>query len=126
MACRREGCDDPIRDYSGLGRPPITCERHGEKSEQWRARKLFNRYGITVGEFDQMLAEQDGVCVVCGISGAEGSRFGVLVVDHDHQTGAVRGLLCSKCNSGIGLLGDDPAVLRRAAEYVAKSALKGV
>jgi hypothetical protein len=78
---------------------------------------LARRYGMSVGDYDALLAEQCGGCAICGttIPGGSSSR---LCVDHDHLTGRIRGLLCVKCNSGIGLLGDDPARVRLAAAYL--------
>ena len=58
-----------------------------------------------------MLAEQGGLCAICGVAPAAH-------VDHDHETGAVRALLCFNCNGGLGQFKDDPAVLRAAAGYV--------
>lgn len=56
---------------------------------------LKKKYGITVETFDRMVAKQKGACGICG------ARF-PLVVDHDHRTGGIRGLLCSTCNSRLG------------------------
>jgi hypothetical protein len=58
-----------------------------------------------------MLAEQNGLCAVCHAATA-------VHVDHDHETGAVRSLLCFNCNGGLGQFRDDPVVLRAAADYV--------
>ena len=65
--------------------------------------------------YQRLLDEQGGLCATCQRECATGSR---LSVDHDHLTGAVRGLLCRTCNSGIGLLKDDPTIMRRAAKYI--------
>lgn len=64
-----------------------------------------------------MLAAQDGKCAVCG-TGKPGDRSESWSIDHDHVTGAVRGLLCTSCNLGIGQLGDDPDRIRAALNYV--------
>jgi hypothetical protein len=86
-----------------------------------RAKKLRVQYGLTVEAYDEMLRRQGGGCAFCkraepGWSRARSKRG--LTVDHDHETGHVRGLLCNPCNRGIGLLGDDPAVLEAAARYL--------
>ena len=63
-----------------------------------------------------MLEEQGGVCAICG--GDENGR--TLAVDHDHQTGQIRGLLCSKCNVAIGYLSDSLEILKNAFAYLEK------
>lgn len=83
----------------------------------------FLRYGITVETYLEMLEQQSGVCKIC--RGANKNGFD-LAVDHDHRCcpgkgscgECVRGLLCRKCNSGIGLLADSPEVFRMAAAYL--------
>ena len=77
---------------------------------------LQNKYGLSLHEYDQKLASQGGLCAVC-LTDNPGSR-GRFCVDHNHQTGEVRGLLCATCNQGIGLLQDNPATLTRAATYL--------
>jgi hypothetical protein len=81
-----------------------------------RTYHLKRRYGITVEEFDVMLALQEGLCAICRSAPA-------VHVDHDHRTGGVRALLCFNCNGGLGQFKDDPDVLREAAEYVRFHAL---
>lgn len=76
-----------------------------------RTYHLKRRYGITAEEADAMLAAQGGLCAVCRTAPAAH-------VDHDHETGRVRQLLCFTCNGGLGQFRDDPAVLRAAARYV--------
>lgn len=94
------------------------CEANPEKRYWTSRRSIFKRkYGITLEEYDQLLVSQGGVCEICKQPPDEASK-GVLHVDHDHETGGLRSLLCTKCNSGIGLLGDDPARMRAAADYV--------
>jgi len=82
-------------------------------SEKTRVDSLENKYGITIKEYNTLLDAQDGVCAIC--SAADNKK---LSVDHDHDTGEVRGLLCHKCNSGIGLLGDKVDALQRAIDYL--------
>ncbi|WP_328740340.1 endonuclease VII domain-containing protein [Streptomyces erythrochromogenes] len=68
-------------------------------------------YGITEDERDAMIEAQGGSCLLCRIAPAEH-------VDHDHQTGKVRGVLCFSCNAALGQFKDRPDVMRRAAAYV--------
>ncbi len=72
---------------------------------------LKTNYGITLQEFDAMVAEQDGRCAIC-------STVAPLNVDHNHLTGEVRGLLCRQCNTGIGSLKESAEIMRSAAAYL--------
>lgn len=80
-----------------------------------RGRNLARRYGITIDEYDTLHEQQDGVCAICNQPPPDGQR---LVVDHCHDTGRIRGLLCSRCNTAIGFLGDDPCLVATAASYL--------
>lgn len=87
-----------------------------------RKLNLAKNYGLTMVEYNALLRTQGGVCAVCGkdepqARGRTGKQF-ALAVDHCHKTGKVRGLLCQKCNRAIGLLGDDPVLMRRAISYL--------
>jgi len=76
-----------------------------------------NNYGITLADYDQMLVQQRGGCKICW-KPPETKR---LCIDHCHATRDVRGLLCGKCNTGLGCFDDDPDLLRRAADYLDES-----
>lgn len=80
-----------------------------------RESRLMRVYGLERGEYDRRFEEQSGHCAICDIELEEGRN---LAVDHDHETGAVRGLLCDNCNRGLGYFGDDPDRLRTASKYV--------
>jgi hypothetical protein len=98
-----------------------------EQSQKWRDANpekhrngvLRRKYGVTTDEYDEMLAEQGGVCAICRGINLSGRR---LAVDHDHETDRPRGLLCSTCNTGIGGLKDDPELLIAAAAYLMERA----
>lgn len=87
---------------------------------QHRRSNLKKLYGITVEEYDALFEKQGGVCAICGEPETLVKRGQLyrLAVDHDHETGAVRGLLCSSCNRGLGLFKDNPDVIARALEYL--------
>ena len=91
-----------------------------KKKENSRRHRYARYYGITVDDRNRMFAEQDGCCAVCRtpISLRPHPFEARAFVDHDHDTGIVRGLLCHRCNLAEGLLRSDPAVMRRLAEYV--------
>lgn len=82
-----------------------------------RAGDLKHRYGLSVQQYDAILVSQRGACAICEKACATGRR---LAVDHDHNTGCVRGLLCAMCNTAIGKLGDSPALVARALTYLLK------
>lgn len=79
---------------------------------------LRRLYGISAADYDAMFESQRGLCAVC--ERPPGARR--LHVDHDHATGAVRGLLCSNCNTAIGKLREDPVVFARAVSYLEAAA----
>ena len=89
-----------------------------KEAETQRRAQLKSKYGITVKDYDKMYEFQGGCCDICGRHQTEFMRR--LAVDHDHETGAVRSLLCASCNSGIGKLGDDIATVREALNYLIK------
>ena len=84
-----------------------------------RNSKYKRQYGITVDDYRVMLAEQGARCAICQTD-SPGARVKHFQVDHCHKTGAVRGLLCHKCNRALGLMNDDTDSLRRAAAYLEK------
>lgn len=89
---------------------------YGRKNRpRLRAYMRLYRYGVTPEQYEQMLADQGGVCGIC--KRASEKQWG-LVVDHNHQTGRVRGLLCDTCNVAIGLLDEDAARLSMALEWI--------
>ncbi len=83
-----------------------------------RNTNLLLRYGITAEEYDTRLEAQDHKCAICGGVMDEGKR---LAVDHDHATGAIRGIVHVRCNTAIALFKDSPEICRKAAEYLEKS-----
>ncbi|MEU3980040.1 endonuclease VII domain-containing protein [Streptomyces sp. NPDC026672] len=87
------------------------------RAERGRQDHLKRQYGITVAERDAMIASQMGLCVIC-------LQAPAVHVDHCHNTGRVRGVLCFNCNSAIGKLRDDPDVGRRAVAYLEGNAWK--
>jgi hypothetical protein len=68
-----------------------------------------------MAEYEEMLERQGGVCAICALPPEQDRK---LQVDHCHQTGKVRGLLCMKCNKGIGQLNDDPKRVAAALRYL--------
>lgn len=84
--------------------------------DEWTDGELRRNYGITLAEYDAMLEAQDNRCAICGRTPEENGKR--LAVDHDHETGEVRCLLCSDCNMAIGLLSDSYERCFAAANYL--------
>lgn len=95
-------------------------------ARRWRERnpraakdhKLRSTYGVPLGTYDRLLAEQGGKCAICGTD-TPGGR-GDFHVDHCHETGKVRGLLCRSCNVGIGHFNHSKEALVSAARYLSE------
>lgn len=86
-----------------------------------RSFRLKNNYGLSLEDYDNMLASQNGVCKTCGTDKPGGSKGVYFHVDHCHKTGKIRGLLCSACNSILGLAKDNTKTLLNLAKYIVKS-----
>ena len=74
-------------------------------------RYRLTRHGLTAAQF-KALSDTHAVCAICHCHDES------LVIDHDHHTGQIRGLLCNPCNRAIGMLGDDAEVVQAAADYL--------
>lgn len=83
-----------------------------EKANRTKDYLLQYRYGITEKQFEEIATSQNSSCAICH----DGDRE--LVVDHDHVTNQVRGLLCKPCNMALGLLRDNPDIIHSAKEYI--------
>jgi hypothetical protein len=127
-AINREKLRERQREYE-RNNPEIikrNRDRHKE-TEKFAATRfrlhIARKFSLTVEQYNEILASQGGVCKICRKQ-CDRRRNGLtkalapLCVDHDHKTGAVRGLLCSKCNSALGLVNDDVETLRRAIDYL--------
>jgi hypothetical protein len=82
-----------------------------------RVKDLYQRYGLSVTDYAALLQAQVGTCAICGKPSVK-----PLHVDHNHTTGSVRGLLCFKCNSGLGMFSDNVQILLKAVAYLRKHA----
>ena len=86
-----------------------------QNQDSVRNSRFKTLYGITLDQFNKMKEDQHGLCATCGKKPIK-----TLCVDHDHVTGKVRGLLCSSCNRGIGLLQDSIDILKQSVKYLRK------
>ena len=104
------GCDSTVTIRFRSDTKKWRCQT----SEQHNDRK--RKYGMSKADFDNLYELQKGACQICG-----GNLNHSLNVDHDHKTGRVRGLLCSYCNTGLGLFRDDVGTLAKAIAYLVRS-----
>ena len=95
---------------------------YAEHKEEIGQHQIKYKYGLSLGKYKAMLKAQDNKCAICRKTFVDARHT---FVDHDHNTGEVRGILCNNCNTVLGHSHDDPEVLLRAAVYL-KNANKGV
>lgn len=120
----------PIRKTHRPGKPVSQCtackvkmnrayraENKDRVLEIERRSKLKKTYGITPKQYDEMLAAQNNSCAICAAK-KPGGRTKLFFIDHCHTTGKVRGLLCMRCNTGLGLFLDNPKFLASAISYL--------
>lgn len=92
------------------------AENEGTYRSPKRKHELKKAYGITPDEYELLLDLQRFECAICGTREPGGK--GMFAVDHNHDTGDVRGLLCNRCNSGIGMLLESVDLLQQAINYL--------
>jgi hypothetical protein len=100
--------------YRERNRKRIAAARAADPEKRLRQtliERCRNKYGITIEQYDELLATQEGHCALC----ESNSR---LHIDHDHLSGRVRGILCWKCNTALGKLGDTAEAIERVAAYL--------
>ena len=76
------------------------------------------KYGLTETEYNRIYSKQRGLCAICGTHAIDLNCF--LCVDHNHKTGKIRGLLCNKCNTGLGMFAESRGNLIKAIQYLTK------
>jgi hypothetical protein len=126
--CTACGLDLPMKAFRRrvdlAHRPPYSrCRdyenRQRRASGRGRRERLNRKYGITPEELAALIEAQSGRCAACGIETEK------LQIDHCHETGDVRGLLCGPCNSAAGRVADDPERLRAVADYLERKRAPG-
>lgn len=119
--CRK--CKNRSYQKTWAAKNPDGWKAHDNKDSRRRASRktTTSRYGLTLDQYEEMYEAQGGVCRICKkpetCKGNNG-EVKMLAIDHCHDTGKVRGLLCNNCNRAIGLLGDDVDTLLNAVEYL--------
>ena len=92
-------------------------DRNPDRAQRMRLQNLLRAYGMTPEGYEAMLTAQAGACWIC-TSTEPGNGHLRLVVDHDHVTGRVRGLLCNNCNVGLANFRENPSLLASAIRYL--------
>ena len=119
--CRSCGVQKPLTDFYKTRR---TCKRcfADKANKKYHANKDIRRdqnmrrlYGISLDTYNEMFAEQEGCCACCGRHQTNFTR--ALSIDHDHETGEVRALLCTHCNTAYGSLNEDEERIRQLLRY---------
>lgn len=95
--------------------------RNKSTLQSWKRRLKLK--GLTPEDYDRMLFEQGGVCRICKSPSPSSRKVDSWSVDHCHKTGRVRGLLCNRCNIGIGIFNDDIEILKACIEYLTTSSV---
>lgn len=96
---------------------PAYRASHMRSQRKWH---LKTNYGMTIEDFDSMLASQNGGCAICGTKPIEGIPKTRMVIDHCHKTKAIRGILCDLCNTALGKFKDDVGLLNKAIDYLTR------
>lgn len=113
----------PLEDFHNDKNKPLgksyRCKPCGSSHRDRNSRKA--KYGLTDEVFKSLYKEQDSACAICKRTDTGIARTKMLSVDHSHETGKVRGLLCNWCNQGLGHFKDSPELLIKAAEYLRSS-----
>ena len=137
--CKECKVAQPLQEYHKCsankgGRKPVcrTCNNlktrearrlkgRTETPEQRRKWSLKAKYGISLEDYTELMVLQNGKCKICN-AGSDKGQAGFLVVDHNHATGKVRGLLCNHCNAALGMFKDSTTLLNEAIKYINKDA----
>lgn len=97
-------------------------EYRRKNKERVQGHEIKTRFGISLDDYNKMMEDQQGVCKICGLPESKLDHRSKLprrlAVDHCHSTGKVRGLLCSDCNTALGLMKDNPKLLNEAIKYL--------
>lgn len=108
--------------HTPAGKAAYAKEYRAQNPDRMKEISLQKKFGITLAEYVAMAVAQGGKCAICDHPETEmrGGKVKALAVDHDHETGQIRGLLCVACNTGLGKMKEDRSVLLSAIRYLDK------
>lgn len=123
---RQSTLEKKRKQWHELKQDPVRYAKYIEKrkvNRRWLQMKRI--HGISKEYYEELLKNQNELCAICGRTQTIHGTITQLVVDHNHESGEIRGLLCSNCNIGLGMFKDDSNCLRKAAEYVESRSCSG-
>ena len=127
--CPRCGEERPTDSFYSYKRACKSCLREEQRifrasrPDYHHAHNLKQRYGISVDEYQTIIANQNFACAICTVEISDAVEYKAgrsVVVDHNHETGEVRGILCSKCNLVLGHARESTEILYRAIVYLSE------
>jgi hypothetical protein len=116
-ALARGQCSNCYQKWQREQNPGRRQKYYANAKAKYPGKYRLDKYGLSQQQVDEMLSSQGGTCAICGTN--EPGKIG-WCVDHDHGSGAVRGVLCASCNSGLGYFTDDTGKLENAKLYLAR------
>ena len=114
--CKQETID--WRDKNRSEYNNYVAEWRAKNPERQHKTEIKRRYSLSIEDYNSMLTKQKCKCKICGKQHDPSLKRGRLYVDHDHDTGKVRGLLCGPCNSAIGYFNHDIKIMAKAIQYM--------
>lgn len=113
---RKERKKRYLSNPDNLEKSRAYAREYSKKHPQIQRERLFKQYGITAQQYNDFLKSQNYGCAICGKE--KNGKKRNFVIDHNHTTGIVRGLLCTQCNAGLGNYKDSPDLLQKAMNYL--------
>lgn len=125
---RMKSWDQSRKDQDPIGYAKLKHDRYLRYDRPGlRGRHIRKTYGLTEEQVSQIFENQEGLCAICStLMEVAGRGRNRACIDHDHETGRVRGLLCGLCNVGLGCLRDSPQLLRNATQYLDSALVPGL
>jgi hypothetical protein len=93
------------------------------RKDQHKYKHIARKYGLSKSDYDTLISLQDNKCKICYVEFTNESRVSGPNVDHNHESGDIRGLLCRQCNSGLGMFMDNQELLNNAIKYLQESTI---